>query len=180
MAVRAKTRLPYAWGATADEADAIYPCDARLGDADEALLRAVDVEAPAGTVFRWLCQLRVAPYSYDWIDNAGRRSPAQLTPGLEQLAVGQRFMSIFTLIDFTRDRHITLEITRPSAVALFGAIVVSYVVTPYGPERCRLVVKLMVRHPRRLPGSLARHLLPWGDLLMMRKQLFTLKRYAER
>ena len=65
------------------------------------------MRAPAEVVYRWLCQLRVAPYSYDWIDNRGRRSPRELTPGLEQLAEGQTVM-IFRLVSFAWGRHLTL------------------------------------------------------------------------
>ena len=78
------------------------------------LYRAVSVDASPDVVFRWLCQLRVAPYSHDWIDNWGRRSPPQLTPGLERLSGGQVFMGIFELVDFVPDRHVTLRIHRAS------------------------------------------------------------------
>ena len=72
------------WGSTAAERAMPLPCDDALPDATDAYHRAVDVEADAAVVFRWLCQLKVAPYSYDWIDNLGRRSPQRLTPGLAQ------------------------------------------------------------------------------------------------
>src|SRR5439155_144736 len=105
--------IPYAWGAPEAERRAAFPCDGHLVPADEAVFRAVDVDAPAAVVFRWLCQLRVAPYSYDWIDNFGRQSPPQLTPGLDDLQRGQTVMGVFELVDFERDRHLT-AVTRPS------------------------------------------------------------------
>ena len=78
------------WGSTAAERAEPFPCDRLLADPDAAMFRAVDVEAPAAVSFRWLCQLRAAPYSYDKLDNLGRRSPQALTPGLDELEVGQR------------------------------------------------------------------------------------------
>jgi hypothetical protein len=81
------------WGSTPAERELPYPCDRYIAHPHGAYFRAVDVDAPAAIVFRWLCQLRVTPYSYDWIDNFGRRSPQTLTPGLEQLELGQTFMT---------------------------------------------------------------------------------------
>jgi len=51
-------------------------------------------------MFRWLCQWKVAPNSYDLVDNFGCRSPKELPPGVERLARGQRVMTIFEIADF--------------------------------------------------------------------------------
>ena len=56
------------WGSSDLERAEPYPCDRLLVDGDDALFRAIDVAAPVAVVYRWLCQLRVAPYSYDLID----------------------------------------------------------------------------------------------------------------
>jgi hypothetical protein len=168
-----------AWGITRSEQAMTFPCDRYLTNADSTYFRAVTVNASASLVFRWLCQLKVAPYSYDWIDNGGRQSPYRLIPGIEQLEVGQRVMTIFRLVEFEQDHHLTLELTRPRARAMFGSIVLSYVVVPQTEQRCRLLVKLHVRYPRRGTWSLMRYVLPWGDLIMMRKQLLTLKALSE-
>ena len=167
------------WGSTPAERALPFPCDRVLPDASFDLYRAVTVEAPAPVVFRWVCQLRVAPYSYDVVDNGGRRSPRVLTPGLDELAVGQKFM-IFTLAEFEQDTQITLRIVPGRPRRLFGDLAVSYTVVPDGDTRCRLVVKLRVD----LPGDggfsrMRRTFLAWGDLVMMRKQLLTLKALAE-
>ena len=171
--------LASTWGATAAERLMAFPCDHYLTAYDGVYFRAVSVQAPAPMLFRWLCQLRVAPYSYDWFDNGGRRSPRVLLPGLEQLQVGQRVCSIFELVDFEPDRHLTLFLKDKRAKVLYGDVAISYVVHPQDEARCRLVVKLLVSYPPGLIGAVMRPTLPWGDLVMMRKQLLTLKYLAE-
>ncbi|HZP41102.1 MAG TPA: SRPBCC family protein [Candidatus Binatia bacterium] len=164
------------WGATAAERRLAFPCDRHLADPDDAWFRAVDVDAPPAVVFRWLCQLRAAPYSYDWIDNWGRRSPPVLVPGLERLAVGDRVMTIFELVDFEPDRSLTIVLRHGRAA--FGELAVTYAALPRGPAGTRLVVKLLLRAtgpPRWIFGTLG----PWLDLVMMRRQLLNLKRLAE-
>jgi hypothetical protein len=166
------------WGSTPKERALPFPCDRRLPGAPGTYWRAVDVDAAPQVVFRWLCQLRIAPYSYDWIDNFGRRSPGSLTPGLERLAAGQRFMTIFELVEFEQDRHVTLLLQR--APWAFGDVCVSYMVVPRPGERSRLLVKMRVRFPGgRFGARLMRRILPWLDLVMMRRQLLNLKRLAE-
>jgi hypothetical protein len=164
-----------AWGSSAEERAADYPCDEFVTDPALILYRAVDVDAPAELVFRWLCQIRVAPYSYDWIDNFGRRSPGHLIEGLDQLELGQRF-NIFRLVHFEPGRSITLDSTTPA----FGRVVMTYRAVPAGADRCRLVAKLVVVPPRNLYGLLTRWILPAGDLVMMRKQLLRFKALAEK
>lgn len=167
------------WGTTEEERAQAFPCDSILADA-EACYRGVTVHADAPTVFRWLCQLRAAPYSYDWIDNLGRRSPQTLTPGLDALEVGQRVMSIFKLVSFVIDEHITVRTRGGSEKApFFGETAVSYTVAPISRNETRLVAKILFKYPRGPLGWAMRLLLPWGDLIMMRRQLLNLKRLAE-
>jgi hypothetical protein len=157
------------WGSTAGERTLALPCDRHLPGAATVVHRAIDIAAPAHTVFRWLCQLRAAPYSYDLIDNFGRRSPQTLTPGLDELELGQRFMTIFDLVEFERDRHITLVVRRGRFA--FGSAAVTYAVSRNGERGSRLLV--------RVASGRSSRLLPWLDLFMMRRQLLNLKRLAE-
>jgi hypothetical protein len=163
------------WGATEAEVAAPYPCDDLLPDTAQWLFRAVDVDAPAPRLWRWVCQLRVAPYSYDWIDNLGRRSPRTLTEGLDDIRPGQRAMTMFRITAVEPGESLTVH--APGSV--FGEVAATYRVVPAG-ERSRLVVKIGVVYPRGLHGELLHDVLPLGDLVMMRKQLLTLKELAER
>ena len=136
-------------------------------------LRAVVVRASPGTVFRWLCQLSVAPYSYDLLDNLGRRSPRTLTPGADRLVVGQPVMA-FVLDAFEQDRSMTLRTTGRAARAAFGDLTITYRTDPH-PDGTLLSVSLALDGEPSHPARLRHAALAWGDLPMMRKQLVTLR-----
>ena len=164
------------WGSTPDERAELYPCDGLIEGPQESVFRAVDVDAPQEMVFRWLCQLRAAPYSYDKLDNFGRRSPQELTPGLERLERGQRVATIFRLVDFEPGESLTIL----HRGRVFGQVACTYWAKRVDEQRSRIVVKLIWAPARRGPlGRVERLLLPPGDLVMMRRQLLNLKGLAE-
>ena len=153
------------WGVRPGERTVCLPCDELRPRTDVQADRAVSIAAPPSIVFCWLCQLRVAPYSYDVLDNLGRRSPRVRDPELGHLEVGQRFMTVFALRSFVAGQQITL---------LSKGVAVTYTVRPEGAGS-RLHVRVLFGGPRLLARVLA-----LGDLVMMRKQLLTLKSLAER
>jgi len=169
--------MPWDWNATPEERAAHFPCDDYLNVPVRRLTRAITITAPTPTVFRWLCQLKVAPYSYDWIDNLRRRSPRRLTPGAEQLAVGEPFL-VFRLVEFHEGQSLT-GVVQPRFGRLYGPLAVTYSIQPHHDGACRLVVRLNAAATTPLQ-RVRRAFLAWGDLIMMRKQLLTLKRLAER
>ena len=166
----------YDWGSTPSERAEAYPCDGVIAQPDAAMFRAVDVACEPATLYRWLCQLRYAPYSYDKLDNRGRRSPQTLTPGAEDLEVGQRMVAIFTLAALEPGRSLTLY----SHSRLFGQVAMTYEARPRGVGGSRLVAKIVIRYPRGALALPMRLALPPGDLVMMRRQLLNLKQLAER
>jgi hypothetical protein len=157
--------LGLTWGVRPSEREVPLPCDALCPDRGVQADRAISIAAPPSIVFSWVCQLRVAPYSYDILDNLGRRSPRARNPELVRLEGGQRFMTMFALQSFVGGEQITL---RSKGVA------VTYAVRPEGAGS-RLHVRAWFGGPR-LPARV----LALGDLVMMRKQLLTLKSLAER
>ena len=165
--------VPWVWGATPAEVTRDYPADAAVQGPTVAMTRAVTVRASVGTTWRWLCQLSVAPYSYDWVDNPGRRSPRELTPGADDLVVGQEIVKVYTLT--------SVEAPRQWTGLAQGWMAATYAVEPdpHDPARCRLVCRMVAAAPTPLTRLRARAL-AWGDLPMLRKQLLTLQSLAER
>lgn len=158
------------WGVTTAETVREYPCDRFAPNPVMQAWRGVTVQTTPDRVWPWIRQLRLAPYSYDWIDNLGRRSPEQLGE-LPDPVAGESFTATGgrpqgRVLDVQPGRHLTATI--------MGAVM-SYVLTPGPDGSTRLVLKVVM--PRwRLLGPV----LCLGDLVMARRQLTNLKRLAER
>ena len=165
--------LPWTWG----ETGASLPPAAPPTYDGPHLVRSVSVGAPPQVVFRWLTQLSVAPYSYDLIDNRGRRSPRHLVEGLD-VAVGTVMMGIFTVSVLVPDRVLELTLTDPGAIGAFGQLVCTYQTVPQ-VAGTTLRCDVFLSRSRRL-GRVRAYLLAWGDLVMMRKQLLTFAALSER
>jgi hypothetical protein len=162
--------LGHRWGVTDDEvARTTYPCDVLVPGAQVQAWRGVSVSTPPERVWPWLCQVQLAPYSYDWLDNLGRRSPRELlgrpdpVPGQPFSQVGGRFR-VGRVLAVQHGVHLTATI--------MGAVM-SYVLVP-DDAGTRLLLKIVMRRRRWYTEALA-----IGDWPMARRQLLNFKARAE-
>src|SRR5918993_3584293 len=71
------------WGATDEEIQRAMPGDDIVGKPSFNATRAVSINAPAENIYPWIVQMgvgRAGWYSYDWLDNPGRRSAESILP----------------------------------------------------------------------------------------------------
>ena len=158
------------WGVSQSETSRSYPCDEFVESPTLQAWRGVRVEAPAEAVWPWVAQVRLAPYSYDWIDNRGRRSPRDLA-GLAEPAVGDRFT---TAGGRELGRIVSVDPGKQLTGTIMGAFM-SYALVPQEPDVTRLLLKVVMRTTRWAALGLS-----VGDLIMARRQLLNFKQLAER
>jgi hypothetical protein len=156
------------WNVSDDEVARRYPCDELVGVTTLQAWRGVTVHTTPEALWPWVGQIRLAPYSYDWIDNLGRRSPRRLLD-LTEPVVGETFSTAATrpfgrILAVESPKHLTGEIM---------GTYISYVLVPQG-QSTRLLMKLVT--------AISRWAAPWlsvGDLVMARRQLLNLRALAE-
>ncbi|MBS2937634.1 hypothetical protein KDN32_07755 [Nocardioides sp. J2M5] len=156
------------WGVTEAEVARTYGCDAFEPAPTLQAWRGVTVSADAPTVWARMRMVRLAPYSYDLVDNLGRRSPRGLRE-LPEPEVGDPFTRA---LGRDQGRVVAVEPGRELTARIMGAHM-SYAVVAEG-DTCRLLLKVVARTGRVVTPALA-----LGDLVMARKQLLTLKALAE-
>ncbi|MEU5940006.1 polyketide cyclase [Micromonospora sp. NPDC047548] len=158
------------WGVTDSEILRSYPCDDLVVSPALQAWRGVRVEAPAAAVWPWVAQVRLAPYSYDWIDNLARRSPRQLV-GLPEPQAGEAFT---TAGGRKWGRIVSVDPGKQLTGTIMGAFM-SYVLVPEEHNTTRLLLKVVMQTTRWVAPGLS-----VGDLVMARRQLLNLKQLAER
>jgi len=176
-------RVPYVWG----EGERLQPTDLFPDGIPDSVaerrsrldLRWRDSTADVEDAWLWMCQVRQAPYSYDLLDNRGRRSPRTPDPAMTNLELGQKVMGIFEITGFEPGRWFDLVPSSSYMKRLMPHLRVRYCVIPT-PTGSRLAVAAWTNQekPARIPQFLT-WLPTMGDLIMMRKQLITLAKLAE-
>ncbi len=157
------------WNVSDDEVRRPYPCDDYVSSPCLQAWRGVTVHTNPEQVWPWVGQIRLAPYSYDWIDNLGRRSPPRLQ-GLPEPTVGEPFT---TSAGRRVGRILSVEAPYQLTARIMGAVT-SYVLVSNG-DTTRLLMKIVMQERRWLAPMLS-----VGDLIMVRRQLLNLKQLAER
>ena len=77
------------------------------------LLRCIEIRADAPDIFVWLKQLRIAPYSYDFIDNRCRKSPDYVIENLPLLKVNTHYLLAFHILEFEENSFIVCRFCEP-------------------------------------------------------------------
>ena len=157
------------WGVTPDETRRRYPCDDFVPDATLQAWRGVSVRATTEALWPWVAQIRLGPYSYDWIDNLGRWSPQKLR-GLPDPVAGESFTRA---LGGRRLGRIVAVTPGEQLTARIVGVVISYLLVPDGSDT-RLLLKIVTARWRAVAP-----LLSVGDLIMARRQLLNLARLAE-
>lgn len=172
------------WGATGDEVTQPVVGDDLCPDASLVATRSITIAAPPEEVFPWIRQMgmgRAGWYSYDWLDNLGRRSARTINPDWQDVHSGSRIPAGPTsfeaaLVDPPRHFVLRTGFTFHGATRLCFTLAYELRDDPLGT---RLVTRMRSRIA--LPGGrlFERLVLGPGDGLMLRRQLLGIKSRCE-
>ena len=175
--------------ATGAERSRPLPGDGLIVAPIAALNHAITIRAEPAAVWPWLAQMgagRAGWYSYDLIDNGGKRSADRIVPELQKLAIGMVFPALpgatdgFTLASFEADRSLVIGWKAPGGGWLMTW---AFVLEP-SPDggSTRLLVRARGGTGytfQGLPWGLTRRIVPAVHFVMQRRQLWGIATRAE-
>ena len=172
------------WGANDDEVRGAVVGDDLVPNARLIATRAITIEAPPSAVFPWLRQMgfgRAGWYSYDWIDNLGRRSAEVILPEWQQVGTGDVIPGGgpvgFEVARADEPHALVLRLASTGGVSDRIGFSLAYELRDRDGST-RLVSRVRARVD--LPGGrlIERGLLGPGDGIMVRRQLLNLAERA--
>ena len=171
------------WGATTDEINSVVVGDDLCSNATLIATRSITISAPPQDVFPWIRQMgfgRAGWYSYDWLDNLGRKSATSIIDKWQSVVAGDKIPSgpiSFNATIVEAPRHFVLEIQSMGKKSPRLHFTLAYELRD-DPRGTRLVTRM--RSHIALPfGSLIEKLvLGPGDGIMLRRQLLTISKNA--
>ena len=169
------------WGATPDEINGPVVGDDLCPDARVVATRCITLPAPPVEVFPWLRQMgfrRAGWYSYDWLDNLGRRSATSINPDWQDVETGSRVPAgpmSFEAAIVEPPHAFVLRVGTGDTSKRRVQFTLAYELRTI-PDGTRLVSRVRIRV--NVPGGrlLERFVLGPGDGMMVRKQLQNLRK----
>ncbi len=168
------------WGATPAEVESSLPGDELVPKPTFDATRAITIRATPAEIWPWLVQVgltRAGWYSYDLLDNLGRRSATRIVPELQHLEVGD----VVPMSPDGKQGMKVLAMDRPESMIWGTPGDTTWAwqldVTPDGSTR--LITRVRSRYRWLSPSIAFSVLLEFGDIWMMRKMLLTLRARAE-
>ncbi|MGA0862906.1 MAG: hypothetical protein ACO3RB_03345 [Ilumatobacteraceae bacterium] len=173
------------WGATSEEVSSSMPGDDIVAGARLVATRSITLGTPPGDVFPWLRQMgfgRAGWYSYDLLDNFGRRSAQRIHDEWQTLSTGDSVPGgpiDFLAVAVEPPRHLVLRFGPTADKQRRVDFTLAYDLRN-DPAGTRLVTRMRARIDAP-GGRLAERLvLGPGDGLMLRRQLLGLVSRCER
>jgi hypothetical protein len=167
------------WGSTPEEIASSVVGDDLCPDARLVATRSITIAAPPENVFPWIRQMgfkRAGWYSYDLIDNLGRKSATAIHDEWQDVIEGSSVpagLMAFTAAVVEPPRAFVLQVDSKKRTTQRLCFTLAYELRDH-PTGTRLVTRM--RAQINLPGGrfIERVLLGPGDGIMLRKQLLNI------
>lgn len=169
------------WGATDAEVKRVMPGDEIVSKPSFNATRAVTIQATPQNIYPWIIQMgvtRAGWYSYNLLDNLGRRSAESILPEHQNIQVGD-------LVPRSPDgrQGMRVKYFRKNKWVLWwdqkGDTSWVWEIHPQGEGKARLITRVRVKYRLFSSAILFNLLIEFFDILMMRKSMLGIKRRAE-
>jgi hypothetical protein len=155
--------------------------DDLCSDATVVATRSITIGAAPQEVFPWIRQMgfgRGGWYSYDWLDNLGRKSASTIHDEWQSVEAGDKIPSgpisfIAAIVD--APRHFVLEIQSLGKKSPKLHFTLAYELRD-NPQGTRLVTRMRSRINLPLGSLFEKLILAPGDGIMLRRQLLNIKK----